>query len=204
MQGELATEIARALKAKLAPEEKASLGTRPTSNPEAYVLYLRALDFEQNSDSPTSRNYLTLNQLYAQTIALDPTFALAQARASISFSNEFFQTHDPALKAKARALAEEALRLSPALGEAHLALGLYFDLTELDYSAALEQFTIALTALPNNVEVLISTARIYRRHGRGARLLRVLSRSEPRSPTEPLDMVHTYWMVRDWRIPPPK
>ncbi len=131
LQGELATEIAKALKAKLAPEEKASLGTKPTSNPEAYVAYLRALDFEENAEVPPSEYYPTLDRLYAQAIALDPKFALAQARASISFSNQFFQTHDPALKAKARALAEEALRLSPALGEAHLALGIYFDLTEL-------------------------------------------------------------------------
>ena len=166
LQGELATEIAKALKAKLAPEEKASLGTKPTSNPEAYVAYLRALDFEENADVPLSEYYATLDQLYAQAIALDPKFALAHARASISFSTQFWQTREPALKAKARALAEEALRLSPTLGEAHLALGIYFDLTELDYSAALEQFTIALTALPNNVEALTSTARIYRRQGR--------------------------------------
>ena len=50
LQGELATEIAKALKAKLAPEETASLGTKPTNNPKAYVAYLRALDFEENSD----------------------------------------------------------------------------------------------------------------------------------------------------------
>lgn len=44
----------------------------------------------------------------------------------MSYTNQFFQSHEPALKAKARTLANEALRLSPALGEAHLALGLYF------------------------------------------------------------------------------
>ena len=177
LQGELATEIATELsRQNSTPEEKTSLGTKPTSNPEAYVAYLRALDFEENAEVPFSEYYPTLDQLYAQAIALDPKFALAHARASISFSNQFLQTHDPALKAKARTLAEEALRLSPALGEAHLALGIYFDLTELDYSAALEQFTIALTALPNNVEAL----HVHRRGFTagtvaGARRLRVLS-----------------------------
>ncbi len=200
LQGELATEIAKALKAKLAPEEKASLGTKPTSNPEAYVAYLRALDFEENADVPPSEYYPTLDRLYAQAIALDPTFALAHARASISFSNQFWQTRDPALKAKARALAEEALRLSPALGEAHLALGIYFDLTELDYSAALEQFTIALTALPNNVEALMSIARIYRRHGRWREAIAGFVHARSLDPhPNPVDMVRTYWMVRDWR-----
>ena len=200
LQGELATEIARVLKAKLDPEETTSLGTKPTSNPEAYVAYLRALDFEENAEVPPAEYYPTLDQLYAQAIALDPTFALAQARASISFSGQFWQTRDPALKAKARALAEEALRLSPALGEAHLALGLYFDLTELDYAAALEQFTIALTALPNNVEALISVARIYRRHGRWREAIAGFAHARSLDPhPNPVDMVRTYWMVRDWR-----
>ena len=43
LQGELATQIAAALKATLAPEEKARLDARPTTNSEAYVLYLTAL-----------------------------------------------------------------------------------------------------------------------------------------------------------------
>ena len=166
LQGELATQIATELQAKLTSAEKTSLGTKPTNNPEAYVVYLRALDYEQNADVPFSEYNTTLNQLYAQAIALDPKFALAYARASMNYSNQFWQTHELALKAKARNLAEEALRLSPALGEAHLALGVYFDLVELDYSAALDQFAIALTALPNNVEVLQHRAKIYRRQGR--------------------------------------
>ena len=166
LQGELATQIATELQAKLTSAEKTSLGTKPTNNPEAYVVYLRALDYEQNADVPFSEYNTTLNQLYAQAIALDPKFALAYARASMNYSNQFWQTHELALKAKARNLAEEALRLSPALGEAHLALGVYFDLVELDYSAALDQFAIALTALPNNVEVLQYRAKIYRRQGR--------------------------------------
>jgi len=199
LQGELAAEIAKALKAKLAPEEKASLGTKPTSNPEAYVVYLRALDFEENAEVPSSEYYATVNQLYAQAIALDPTFALAHARASINYSNQFFQTHDPVLKAKAHTLADEALRLSPTGGEGHLALGLYFFLTELDYSAALEQFTIALTALPNNVEVILYTAKIYRRQGRWREAIAGFAHVRSLNPlVDPPELVRTYWMVRDW------
>jgi tetratricopeptide (TPR) repeat protein len=199
LQGELATEIAKALKAKLAPTAMASLETKPTSNVEAYVAYLRALDFEENADVSPSEYYLTLHQLYAQAIALDPTFALAHARASIISSGEFWQTHDPTLKAKARAQAEEALRLSPSLGEAHLALGLYFDLTELNYSAALEQFTIALTALPNNVEVLDRMARIYRRQGRWREAIAGFEHAQSLNPlADPAELARTFWMVRDW------
>jgi serine/threonine protein kinase/cytochrome c-type biogenesis protein CcmH/NrfG len=206
LQGELAAEIAKVLQAKLDPEEKASLGTKPTNNPEAYVLYLRGLELEQNAETlkppllPTTEDWKAVAQLYAQAIALDPAFALARARASISYSQQFFETHDPALKAKARTLAEEALRLSPALGEAHLALGLFFYLTERDYTAALEQFTIALTALPNNVEVLDYIARIYRQQGRWRAAIGGFEQARSLNPrVEPWELTFTYYMVRDWR-----
>src|SRR2546421_4290073 len=206
LQGELAAEVAKVLQAKLDSEEKASLGMKPTNNPEAYVLYLRALELEQNAETlkppllPTTEDWKAVAQLYAQAIALDPAFALARARASISYSQQFFQTQDPALKAKARTLAEEALRLSPALGEAHLALGLFFYLTERSYTAALEQFTIALTALPNNVEVLNYIARIYRQQGRWRAAIGGFEQARSLNPrVEPWELVFTYWMVRDWR-----
>jgi TolB-like protein len=199
LQGELATQIATELQAKLTSAEKTSLGTKPTNNPEAYVVYLRALDYEQNAEVPFSEYNTTLNQLYAQAIALDPKFALAYARASMNYSNQFSQTHELALKAKARNLAEEALRLSPALGEAHLALGVYFDLVELDYSAALDQFAIALTALPNNVEVLQYRAKIYRRQGRWREAIAGFEQARSLNPlVDPPQLVRTLWAVRDW------
>jgi TolB-like protein/Tfp pilus assembly protein PilF len=199
LQGEVASQIATALKAKLDPAEKASLETRPTSNPEAYVVYLRALDFEQNFEAEFSQYYATVHQLYAQAITLDPAFALAHARASMIYSHEFWQTHDPALKAKARALADEALRLAPTLGEAHLAQGLFFFLGENDYAAALEQFTIALTALPNNVEVLNYIARIYRRQGRWREAIAGFEHARSLNPlVDPAELGGTLWMVRDW------
>jgi len=199
LQGELATQIATELQAKLTSAEKTSLGTKPTNNPEAYVVYLRALDYEQNAEVPFSEYNTTLNQLYAQAIALDPKFALAYARASMNYSKQFWQTHELALKAKARNLAEEALRLSPALGEAHLALGVYFDLVELDYSAALDQFAIALTALPNNVEVLQYRAKIYRRQGRWREAIAGFEQARSLNPlVDPPQLVRTLWAVRDW------
>ena len=199
LQGELATQIATELQAKLTPAEKTSLGTKPTNNPDAYVIYLRALDYEEHAETSPAEYYATVNQLYAQAIALDPKFALAHARASMNYSNQFWETHELALKAKARTLAEEALRLAPALGEAHLALGVYFDLVELDYSAALDQFAIALTALPNNVEVLQYTAKIYRRQGRWREAIAGFEQARSLNPlVEPAQLVRTLWAVRDW------
>ncbi len=49
LQGELATEIASALRARLSPEEKARVEAKVTENPDAYVLYLRARDYRTRS-----------------------------------------------------------------------------------------------------------------------------------------------------------
>src|SRR6185437_13390921 len=42
IQSEIAAQIADQLRAKLSPQEKAALATKPTQDTEAYDLYLRA------------------------------------------------------------------------------------------------------------------------------------------------------------------
>ena len=76
IQTEIAQQIAAALEAKLAAEEKARLGAKPTANSEAYVLYLTALGKEWKDE-------IAAEQLYVQATAADPRFALAYARASL-------------------------------------------------------------------------------------------------------------------------
>src|SRR5438105_6075797 len=113
LQGELATEIAHALRATLDPEEKARLTTRPTNNPEAYVLYLQARDKERTAAS--MEDSVTIDEIYDHAIALDPKFALAMARQSMSNSLMYFAWRSPDRKTKAHALATEALRVAPDL-----------------------------------------------------------------------------------------
>ena len=60
----------------------------------------------------------------------------------------FKSTAIRALKAKARAQAEEALRLSPTLGEAHMALGLCLYWGDKNYDAALKEFESPRRLLP--------------------------------------------------------
>ena len=86
LQGELAAQIAAVLKSKLAPEEKARLEAKPTGSSDAYVLYLKALGREKAVNHSTE-DAIAAERLYEQAIALDPRFALAQARLSIVNSN---------------------------------------------------------------------------------------------------------------------
>ena len=51
LQGELAAEIAEALRVTLSPDEKARVQTKPTGNTDAYVVYLRANQIQRNPDT---------------------------------------------------------------------------------------------------------------------------------------------------------
>jgi len=202
LQGELAVEIAREMRATLTPSEKATVATKPTKNSEAYVLYLKAL--ERDRTASTKEDGIAADQLYAQAIALDPTFALAAARASIQNSRMYATGRDPVRGVRAHAQAEEALRLSPALGEAHLALALCFYRIDKNYEAALQELSKAAATSPNDPEILDFTGGIYLRQGRWREALANFLRAEELDPNNPYadkqdrDIAGTYVALRDW------
>jgi serine/threonine protein kinase/Flp pilus assembly protein TadD len=197
LQGELATEIAAALKAKLAPEEKARLATKPTTNPEAYLAYLRAMESSRTAGS--KEGAFATDALYAKAIELDPTFALAIARRSMWNGLMYNVARRPEHKATALALAAQALQLAPELPEAHVALGLCFYYFERDYPAALREFSIAAAASALEPDVVEFIGLIYCRQGRWREGIASYDRAQELDPRQP-----HFWgararaMVRDW------
>jgi TolB-like protein/class 3 adenylate cyclase/Flp pilus assembly protein TadD len=201
VEAEVATAVAEALKAKLTGVEHEVIEQKPTNNPDAYLLYLRAREREGGVDASVE-DYIAATELYAQAIALDPTFALARARASIRNSRIFDANKDQARKSKARAQAEEALQLSPTLGEAHFALGLYLWLCERDFEPALKELSIAEKTSPNSAEILWYSAAIYRNQGRWHESLMTAERAQnldPRNAQIALYAAYNHCMVRDWQ-----
>ena len=202
IQSDIAQQIATALKAKLAPQEKARLDAKPTANSEAYVLYLTALGRERSTSS-WLEDKIAAEQLYMQATAVDPTFALAYARASL-LNSEIPSMMPPdhgARKMKARAQAEQALRLSPTLGEAHMALGLCLYLGEKKYDAALKEFEVAAATSPNNAEIYNYVGGIYRRQGRWRESVASFERAlslDPRNASNVFLAGNNYLFMRDW------
>ena len=184
LQGELATQIASALEAKLAPEEVARLAFKPTDNPEAYTLYLRALARERAANRSTA-DFDDAEHLYEEAIKLDPRFALAHARLSIVESSIVGMEGDPIRKAKARREAEEAIRLAPSLGEAHMALGLSLYWADKNYGAALKEFSTAAATAPNEPDIFNFIAGIYRRQGRWRESLAAYQRASGSRSSQP-------------------
>jgi TolB-like protein/Flp pilus assembly protein TadD len=201
VEGEVAKSIADSLRATLSPQEKARVETKPTENADAYVLYLRAREYQTRPDNLLG-DFQTAADLFQQAIAIDPTFALAHARLSavISTIYHWFQPTE-SRKQKARAEAEQALRLQPDLGEGHLALGLYFYYEEANYEAALRELDLAARALPNDGDVGRSIAAIKRRQGHLADAIAAYQKAEaidPRNSVMLYDASQTYFGLRDW------
>ena len=134
--------------------------------------------------------------------ALDPGFALAYARASLLNSEISSDSGDHrARKAKARAQAEEALRLSPTLGEAHMALGLCLYWGEKKYDAALKEFEVAAATSPNNAEIYNYVGGIYRRQGRWRDSVASFERAlslDPRNCDIVFFAANNHLFMRDW------
>ena len=202
LQGELASEIASELRATLSPEEKDRVVTKPTENPDAYVLYLKARGYESNPDR-LFEDFKLAERLYAEAIQHDPSFALAYARLSATLSR-IYHWFDPTdeRKAEIKRNVDKALALKPDLGEGHLALGLYYYWTEANYDKALEQLRIAAAALPNDSEIGYVSAAIRRRQGSWKENLELLRKSEtvdPGNANVASEIAFTYAFVHDWR-----
>src|SRR6266540_2771631 len=201
LQGELASEIADALRATLSTEEQARVATKPTQNPDAYVFYLRANQISRNPDT-LLEDYKTAEQLYMQAIALDPNFALAHARLA-SVCAEVFHFYEPteAWRTKARAEAEIALRLQPNLAEAHFALGQCIYWMDQDYDRALEQFEIASRLAPSNGDIARLIAAIKRRQGKWEQALEEyerVARLDPQNPNTVRELIFINTAMRRW------
>jgi TolB-like protein/Tfp pilus assembly protein PilF len=201
LQGELAEEIADALRVTLSPEEKARVEKKPTGNADAYVVYLQANHIERNPDT-LLEDFKKAEQLYLRAITLDPTFALAHARLA-STQAQIYHFYEPldSWKSKARAEAELALRLQPNLAEAHLALGQCDYWMEQDYDRALQEFATAGRLSPNNADIGELIASIKRRQGHWQEALDAFERShkiDPQNPNVVRNLLFTNTALRRW------
>ena len=110
VQRDVALAIAAALKATLSPAERRSVERLPTTNPEAYEIYLRStvlssLERQQN---------LRAIELLKDALKLDPGFAVAQA--SIAYRMFLFSTYgDPKYLDLSIEQAQRAVDMDPTL-----------------------------------------------------------------------------------------
>jgi tetratricopeptide (TPR) repeat protein len=174
---------------------EANIPAKPTENAEAYLLYLRSLEAGGENEY---RNAVALDQ---QAIDLDPSFALARARLSIWATELANAANEPEWNAKARAEAEEALRLQPNLGDAWLAMAYVYLNGDGDPERAAVEAARAGELEPNSAEVPLLTAFICKRQYKFRERIAALQRAEaldPRNARVRAFQFGTYQCVRDW------
>jgi TolB-like protein/Tfp pilus assembly protein PilF len=162
IQSEIAQAIAEELKAALSPEEKVMLARRPTDNPAAYDLYLKARALDDIADIPEQVSLLE------KAVALDPSFARAWADLADGYAEGAFNHHEgeDSLRAKSKAAIDQAVRLAPDDPEVISSLGTYYYYGYRDYTRANEQYQRLALQRPNDAGVCNSLALILRRQGK--------------------------------------
>ena len=125
--------------------------TPPTSNARAYDLYLRAnmlVNQRQNRENDS-----VAITLFERIVALDPSFAAAQAGLARAYALRVteFAPGDTAALERARVAAEKALRLDPNLAEAHQAQArlLWGPANHFFHERAIQEDQRALSLDPN-------------------------------------------------------
>ena len=117
--------------------------------------------------------------LLNQAVARDPSFFEAYCVLAVAHDQLYFfgLDHTPARLAAAEAAVQEAFRIRPNAGEAHLARAFHLYNGYLDYDGALAELEIARRSLPNDPRIFSVTGFIQRRQGRWEESIRNLERA---------------------------
>ena len=184
VEGEVATEVAQALDARLSHHEATRLAAPPTRNPDAYLAFLKANHLADrvhdlgNVTDPAAQAEQAIAHYHA-AVARDPEFALAWARLSMFESRLWWFDIDasPQHKTAAEADARRAFELDPNLAASQMALGYAEYYFHHDYATARGHFEHALGQSPNNVDAIAALAYIERRQGQWQAALAGLRRA---------------------------
>ncbi len=179
IQSEIAQKIAGQLHAKISAAEKLAIERKPTDDLVAFELYSRAIGFTPTFRGGTAGSGQQAIDLLNQAVARDPSFLEAYCQLALAHDQLYFFgfDHTSARLASAEAAIQEAFRIRPNAGEAHLARAQHLYNGYLDYEGALAELELARQTLPNNPRIFRVTAFIQRRQGRWEESMRNFERA---------------------------
>jgi TolB-like protein/Tfp pilus assembly protein PilF len=202
VESEIAKGIAESLQATLTGGEEQALAASPTSNPEAYDAYLRALAFEARGNYSEDALFKAIGY-YELAVQLDPNFALAWARLSGAHALLYFNRGDTTVARRdaAKEALEHAQKLQPNSPETLLFLGYYQYWVLHDYGMAKATFARVSRMLPGNSQVSYALGAIARREGNWAESLAYWERGlalDPRNTVLLTEVAFTYAALRQF------
>ena len=147
VESDIAKTIADTLQAKLSGSEKTAISKKPTANPEAYELYLKARFFWNKR---TGADLKTAAQYFERALTADPSYGSAYAGLAQSYllipvfgagaPRDFFP--------KAMVAAHRAIKLDETSAEGHSALAMLV-LFDFKFKESEEEFRRAIELNPN-------------------------------------------------------
>ena len=155
VETDIGTEVARALRAALLPDDAAQLALGGTSDPAAFDAYLRGVT--EAKIGPAHLHAALAN--FDAAIARDPHYARALAERAIVLARlaDDDASTDPAVPAanqrNAVLSAQQAVSLAPTLGVAQAALGRALFECRMDFRGAAAAFARAEELAPGDAEV---------------------------------------------------
>ena len=151
IQTDVALHIAAALRAELSRDERVRIRKEPTSDLEAYQLYLQGRhSFIRFNEEGLRRGI----EYYERAIAKDPNYAMAYVGVALAYV-ELGETGAVAPEEafrRGKAAAVKALDLDGELGEAHCVLACLKFVSDFDWTGAEAEFKRALELTPGNAD----------------------------------------------------
>jgi len=179
IQSEIAQKIAGQLHATITPAEKLAIEHKPTGDLLAFELYSRAISLTPIPRGGTADSAQQAIDLLNGAVARDPSFFEAYCSLAMVHDQLYFFgfDHTSARLASAETAIQEAFRIRPNAGEAHLARAYHLYNGYLDYDGALAELEVARHTLPNDPQISRVTGYIRRRQGHWEESTRYLERA---------------------------
>ncbi len=180
IQTDVALRIATALQAELSVDEQARIRKEPTSDLQAYQLYLQARHWLVKYTNAGMQRAITY---FERAIARDPEYALAYAGTAMAYTEmgEVGALAPDVAYQRAKVAGATALRLDPNLGEAHCTVA-YLHLIDLDWPIAEQEFRRALELSPSSADAYDLYGRMCSGLGRYDEALVLLRRAQELDP----------------------
>jgi TolB-like protein/Tfp pilus assembly protein PilF len=197
VETEVAQRIADSLEAKLTGSEKAAINHIGTKIPAAYDAFLRGIALRPSQSTEDNERLI---QFMRQAVALDPNYAEAWASLTFAEGLKFVQGgRVEALRGVVQTAAENALRLDPARGNGHAAMGVYLYYCLQDYDGAWRELQQAREQAPNDPIIIQALGLVKRRQGKLDEAIDLQLRSAQLDPLNQDIWINIAWTYRGMR-----
>ena len=191
IQTDVALRIAAALRAELSRDEQTRVERSPTTDVQAYQLYLHGREwFIKYTPQALARAV----DYFTRAIARDPSFALAHANLAMAYTEEgeYGIVAPDVVLERAMQAATSALRLDPDLAAAHCTMGYVQGVLQFEWASAEQAFKRALELSPSSADSYALYGRLCAAHERYDEALALMHRAHELDPlAHRIDIVTT-------------